>query len=150
MHYFAYANLLDIDRIRAVAPSAVPRGVMTLPGYRLGFAICRGGDMGGATLQEDPDAVLYGVDYVMSDADAAAMDASALVHLGKWQRKQVTVYDASGAAHETSTYFIPNAEPGVFVPPLANYVLPMRKGMDAFGFPAAYRKTVEAVLSSAA
>ena len=29
--------------------------------------------MGGATLQEDPDAVLYGVNYAMNDADAAAI-----------------------------------------------------------------------------
>ena len=150
MHYFAYANLLDIDRIRGVAPSAVPLGVMTLPGYRLAFAFCQGGDMGGATLQEDPDAVLYGVNYAMNDADAAAMDAGALVQLGKWQRKEVTVYDAAGRTHETTTYFIPNAQSGVFVPPLDNYVLPMRKGMDAFGFPADYRRQVESVLAAAA
>lgn len=147
MAYFAYANLIDIDRIRAVAPSAVAQGVMTLPGYRLAFAFCQGGDMGGATLQEDPDAVLYGVNYEMSDADAAAMDEGALVQHGKWQRKEVTVYDAQGRAHATTTYVIPNAQPGVFVPPLENYVLPMRKGMDAFGFPADYRQQVESVLS---
>lgn len=150
MPYFAYANLLDIDRIRGIAPSAVPQGVMTLPGYRLAFAFCHGGDMGGATLQEDPDAVLYGVNYEMNEADAAAMDAGALVQLGKWRRKNVTVYDAAGQAHETTTYFIPNAQAGVFVPPLENYVLPMRKGMDAFGFPADYRQRVESVLAAAA
>jgi len=150
MPYFAYANLLDIDRIRTVAPSARPMGVMTLPGYRLAFAICHGGDMGGATLQEDPDAVLYGVNFAMNDDDAAAMDKSALTQLGKWQRRQVTVYDAAGVAHETSTYFIPRAEPGKFEPPLENYVLPMRKGMTDFGFPAAYRARVEAVLTGAA
>lgn len=149
MAYFAYANLIDIDRIRAVAPSAVAQGVMTLPGYRLAFAFCQGGDMGGATLQEDPDAVLYGVNYEMSDADAAAMDEGALVQLGKWQRKDVTVYDAQGRAHATTTYIIPNAQPGLYVPPLENYVLPMRKGMDAFDFPAHYRQQVESVLSVA-
>jgi hypothetical protein len=47
MPYFAYANLLDIDRIRSVAPSARPMGVMTLPGYRLAFAFCQGRGHGG-------------------------------------------------------------------------------------------------------
>jgi hypothetical protein len=150
MPYFAYANLLDIDRIRSVAPSARPMGVMTLPGYRLAFAFCQGRDMGGATLQEDPQAVLYGVNFAMSDADAEAMDKSALTHLGKWRRRQVTVYDADGVAHETSTYFIPDAAPGWFEPPFESYVLPMRKGMAAFGFPAAYQQRVEAVLTGTA
>lgn len=149
MAYFAYANLIDIDRIRGVAPSAEPQGVMTLPGYRLAFAFCQGGDMGGATLQADPDAVLYGVNYEMNDTDAAAMDEGALVQLGKWQRKDVTVYDAQGRAHATTTYIIPNAQPGLYVPPLENYVLPMRKGMDAFDFPAHYRQQVESVLAVA-
>ena len=150
MPYFAYANLLDIDRIRTTAPSSRPLGVMTLPGYRLGFAFCQGRDMGGATLVADPDAVLYGVNYAMNDADAAAMDASALTHLNKWRRKTVTVFDAAGQAHETTTYFIPDAEQGYFQPPLENYVLPMRKGMRDFAFPDDYRARVEAVLVGAA
>ena len=150
MPYFAYANLLDIDRIRTTAPSSRPLGVMTLPGYRLGFAFCQGRDMGGATLVADPDAVLYGVNYAMNDADAAAMDASALTHLNKWRRKTVTVFDAAGQAHETTTYFIPDAEQGHFQPPLENYVLPMRKGMRDFAFPDDYRARVEAVLVGAA
>lgn len=150
MSYFAYANLLDIDRIRSTAPSARPLGVMTLPGYRLGFAYCKGGDMGGATLVADPDAVVYGVNYAMTEADAAAMDASALTHLNKWRRMTVKVFDAAGQAHETTTYHIPDAGPGTFEPPMENYVLPMRKGMRDFGFPEDYRTRVEAVLVGAA
>lgn len=150
MSYFAYANLLDIDRIRTVAPSARPLGVMTLPGYRLGFALCHGADMGGATLVADPQAVLYGVNYAMNDDDAAAMDASALTHLNKWRRKTVTVFDTAGQAHETTTYFIPDAAPGRFEPPMENYVLPMRKGMRAFALPEDYQARVEAVLAGGA
>ncbi len=150
MSYFAYANLIDIDRIRSMAPSAKPLGIMTLPGYRLAFAFCQGRDMGGATLAKDPTATLYGINYEMSDEDAAAMDKASLTHLGKWQRMPVTVYDAAGKAYETTTYFIPNAEDGPFPPPLESYVLPMRKGMEAFGFPPAYRQQIEAVLQPGA
>ncbi len=150
MPYFAYANLLDIDRMRATAPSARPLGVMTLPGYRLGFAYCKGRDMGGATLVADRDAVLYGVNYEMNAADAAALDASALTELDKWRRMTVTVFDAAGQPHETTTYFIPDAAPGHFAPPLEHYVLPMRKGMREFAFPPEYQARVEVVLGGAA
>jgi hypothetical protein len=150
MPYFAYANLLDIDRMRSMAPSATPLGVMTLPGYRLAFAWCRGRDMGGATLEKHAASTLYGVNYAMSPEDEAAMDKASLTHLGKWRRMPVTVFDATGAPHESSTYFIPDAEGGAFAPPLESYVLPMRKGMMAYGFPSAYQSEVETILQAKA
>ncbi|MCA0402068.1 MAG: gamma-glutamylcyclotransferase [Proteobacteria bacterium] len=150
MTYFAYANLLDIDRMRSMAPSATPLGIMTLPGYRLAFAWCQGRDMGGATLRKEQGATLYGVNYAMSDEDLVAMDKASLTHLNKWRRMPVTVFDEAGKAHETSTYFIPDAEEGVFTPPLDNYVLPMRKGMKAYGFPVAYQTQLESLLATGA
>jgi gamma-glutamylcyclotransferase len=136
MSYFAYGTLLDIDLMRRICPSARAVGVMRLDGYELGFARCADPAQAGCTLDAAPGAAVWGVQYEMSEEDAAKLDAAAGVLKGDWARKVVTVRDRAGNAVETTTLIIPDAS-GPHRSPDA-YVAPIHKGAADFGLPADY------------
>ncbi len=147
MHYFAYGTLLDVPSMQAFAPSAKPVGVMRLDGYRLGFAMCVDGSKGGCTLEPVPGAVLYGMQYSLSDADMAKMDKASGIDRGLWAHKPITVTDGRGNRVETVTYAIPG-DPPPFAPP-DDYVRPILKGLVDLALDPAYADSVRAIIARA-
>ena len=136
MYYFAYANLMDVDTMRGVAPSARMVSVACLRNYEFSFARCTDATKSGATLIPVEGAETWGVQYEMSDADMAALDKSAGISEGNWAQMSVVVHDAGGAELPTTTYFIPN--PSGRAGPPAYYVGPTLAGARALDLPAEY------------
>lgn len=147
MHYFAYGNLLDIDLMRRVCPSARAVGVMRLDGFEIGFAKCADPSQAGCTLDAAPGATMWGVQYELSDEDMAALDKAAGVAFGHWVHKTVTVHDLDGNAVETTTYVIPQTS-GPHSPP-DSYVAPIYKGAEALDLPAAYIARLKELIGQA-
>ena len=147
MRYFAYGNLLDVDYMRAICPSAQPAGVMRLDGYELGFAKCANPAKGGCTLIATPGASMWGVNYELSDEDMSKLDAASGTATGDWARGPITVYDRDGAPVQTTTYMIPNSS-GPHSPP-DSYVAPIFKGAAALELPAAYVARLRAIIDAA-
>jgi hypothetical protein len=146
-HYFAYGTLLDVASMQAFAPSAVPVGIMRLDGWRLGFAMCADGSKGGCTLEPAPDAVLYGMQYALSDGDMEKMDKASGIDRGLWAHKPVTVVDAKGQRVDTVTYVIPG-KTAPFAPPDA-YVRPILKGLAELPLDKAYADAVRGIIQRA-
>jgi len=147
MHYFAYGTLLDVPSMQAFAPSAKPVGVMRLDGYRLGFALCGDGSKGGCTLRPTQGAVLYGMQYSLSDADMAAMDKASGIDRALWVHKPITVIDDKGNAVRTVTYVVPGY-PAPFAPSDA-YVRPILQGLVDLSLDPAYAEEVRAIIARA-
>jgi hypothetical protein len=146
-HYFAYGTLLDVASMQAFAQSAQPVGIMRLDGWRLGFAMCADGSKGGCTLEPAPGAVLYGMQYALSDADMAKMDKASGIDKGLWVHKPVTVTDGAGKKVDTVTYAIPGRT-AAFAPP-DEYVRPILKGLDDLPLDRAYADQVRAIVARA-
>lgn len=146
-HYFAYGNLLDLDLMRSVAPSARQVAVARLHGYELRFVKCHNPNHGGCTLVPVEGAETWGMQYELSDEDMAALDTSAGIADGYWGHKQVTVVAADGTEIETVTYFVPN-DRGPHYPP-ESYVGPIHKGAAALNLPEHYRARLREIIESA-
>lgn len=146
-HYFAYGTLLDVASMQSFAPSASPVGIMRLDGYRLGFAMCADGSKGGCTLVPTPGAVLYGMQYALSEADMARMDKVSGIDRGLWMHKPITVTDAGGRRIETVTYVIPG-KTAAFTPP-DSYVRPILKGLADLTLDKVYADQVRAIIDRA-
>lgn len=147
MQYFAYGNLLDIDVMRRVCPSARAVGVMRLDDYEIGFAKCADPTQAGCTLDKAPGASMWGVQYELSDEDMARLDKAAGVGKRDWVHHNITVRDRSGAAVETMTYIIPETS-GPHQPP-DSYVAPIYKGAADFDLPADYVARLRALIEQA-
>lgn len=147
MHYFAYCNLMDIELMRSVAPSAVAIAVARLPDHEMRFAKCRDPAHGGCTLARVPGAETWGVHYELSAADMAALDASAGIAEGRWAHTPLTVHTADGRTIATLTYTIPN-DRGPHRPS-DSYVGPIHKGAAALGLPEAYRRRLREIIAEA-
>jgi hypothetical protein len=147
MRYFAYCNLMDIELMHSVCPSAKAIAVARLPDHEMRFAKCSDPEHGGCTLAHVDGAETWGVHYEMSDANMAALDASAGIAEGRWARKPVTVYTSDGQMIETVTYHIPNSS-GPHAP-TESYVGPIHKGAKALGLPEHYRKRLREIIEEA-
>jgi len=147
MHYFAYGNLMDIDLMRSSCPSARAIAVARLDGHELRFVKCTDTAHGGCTLIEDPQAVTWGVHYEMSEADRAALDASAGINERRWALKPITVTATDGRRIDTVTYFIPD-DRGAHRPS-DSYVGPIHKGAAALNLPADYRARLREIIDEA-
>jgi len=147
MNYFAYCNLMDIDLMHSVCPSAKPIAVARLPDHEMRFAKCSDPAHGGCTLAHVEGAETWGVHYELSEADLAALDDSAGIKEGRWAHKPVTVFTIDGDALETVTYHIPNNS-GPHAPN-DNYVVPIHRGAKALGLPEAYRQRLHEIIAQA-
>ncbi len=147
MYYFAYGTLLDFDAMKRIAPGVRSLGIMRLDGYRMGFAQCPRGDMTGCTLDPDPDAVTYGVQYELSSEEMAHMDRSAVSGRDLWVHTPVTLVDSAGKRIDSLTYTIPGNTPSIS--PSDDYVRPILKGLDELEFPADYVAGMKALIASA-
>ncbi|MET0607021.1 MAG: gamma-glutamylcyclotransferase family protein [Beijerinckiaceae bacterium] len=147
MTYFAYGNLLDIDFMRSICPSAEAVGVMRLYGYEMGFAKCANPAKGGCTLVPTPGATMWGVNYVISDDDMRKLDEASGAHNQDWVRRPITVRDVNDRPVETTTYMIP--QPSGPHAPSDSYVGPIFKGAAALGFPAHYVERLRAIIAAA-
>lgn len=147
MHYFAYCNLMDIDLMHSVCPSARPIAVARLADHEMRFAKCTDPAHGGCTLASVAGAETWGVHYELSDEDMAALDASAGIKERRWAHKPITVVTAEGQALDTVTYFIPdNSGPHA---PNETYVGPIHKGAKALALPEAYRQRLHEIIAEA-
>lgn len=145
--YFAYGNLLDIDLMRRIAPSAKAVAVARLGGHEIAFAKCSDPSVAGCTLDASPGADTWGVQYELSEEDMATLDLAAGVDKGHWVHKRVTLHTEDGRAMDSVTYVIPTTR-GLYSPP-DTYVAPIFKGADALGLPESYCKRLREIISSA-
>lgn len=147
MHYFAYGNLMDIDIMRRIAPSAKAVAVASLKDHQIAFQRCADPAQAGCTLDEVEGAETWGVQYELSDADMATLDKAAGVPAGHWEHKAIKLRDANGAELASTTYIIPGPS-GAYSPP-STYVDPIYKGARAFELPAPYVKKLEQIIVEA-
>lgn len=145
--YFAYGNLIDVAFMQAACPSATPVAVARLEDHELRFVKCTDPAHGGCTLIPAPGAVTWGVQYEMSDADRAALDASAGVEEKRWGLKPITVTARDGRQIETVTYFIPD-DRGPHKP-TESYVGPITKGAAELDLPEGYQARLQEIIAEA-
>lgn len=143
--YFAYGTLLDINGTKKYCPSAEPLGVMSLKGYRMGFALC-GADrsVGGCTLVEDPGNTMYGVLYSLPEKELADLDAASGVDKGLWATINITLTNDKGQKVPANTLTIPDPA-GPYQPP-ETYTNPILLGARAWPLPPAYIKQLEDII----
>lgn len=146
MKYFAYANLMDIEYFRRVAPSAKVIGIGCIKDYAMAFGVTHDGAHSGARLEPKPGAEVWGVEFELSDSDMAALDAASGVAHNHWAHKAVQVHGPDGSVRATTTYDIPNPS-GVAGPP-AHYLDPALKGARANNLPADYVARLEKLLTA--
>jgi gamma-glutamylcyclotransferase (GGCT)/AIG2-like uncharacterized protein YtfP len=146
--YFAYGTLLDISGMKKYCPSAEPLGVMSLKGYRMGFALC-GADpsVGGCTLVEDPESTMYGVLYSLPAKELADLDAASGVDKGLWAVIKITLTDSKGRKVPANTLTIPDPA-GPHRPP-ETYTQPILLGARAWPLPAGYIRQLEDIVRKA-
>jgi hypothetical protein len=144
VNYFAYANLMDIDLIRGVAPSAKTLSIACLKDYELSFGTTTDGAYSGARLAPVKGAETWGVHYELSEGDMAAMDKSAGTDKGQWAHKSIVLHTASGDVVHSTTYDMPNPSGPAGAP--AHYVEPLLKGARANKLPPAYIEKLEKLL----
>lgn len=147
MNYFAYANLMDIDLIHGVAPSAKALSIACLRDYELSFGTTTDGAYNGARLAPVKGAETWGVHYELSESDMAAMDKSAGTDKGHWAHKSIVLHTAAGEVVASTTYDMPNPSGPAGAP--AHYVEPLLKGARANKLPPAYIAKLEALLKGA-
>ena len=108
MKYFAYgSNMLTrrlTDPLRA--PSAVPCGVATLPGFAVRFHKVGRDGSGKCTLiaAGNKESIAYGVLYELADSDAARLDRVEGVHTGGYTRCSVQLRLLDGSTTGATTY----------------------------------------------
>lgn len=147
MNYFAYANLMDIDYIHRVAPSAKAVTTACLKDYEFAFGVTTDGAHSGARLIPSKGAEIWGVQYELSDEDMAALDDSAGVAVGHWAHKPIELHTADGRTIRSMTYDMP-APSGPAGPP-AHYIEPALRGARANKLPADYIAKLEKLLKGA-
>lgn len=145
--YFAYGSNLDPDtflRRRGMHPLAAARTV--LQGYRLTFDLPVGpGERGVANVRADPDAVVHGVAYLVTTAEAEFLDKTEGVPK-VYQRRPVRLAPSpvgvpaslSGAAF---TYESPHGVDGR--KPSARYLGLILRGAKHHALPAAWIDELE-------
>jgi hypothetical protein len=146
VNYFAYANLMDIDLIHGVAPSARAIGIACLKDYELTFGKTTDGAYEGARLARLEGAETWGVHYELSEADMAAMDKSAGTDKGHWAHKSVVLHTPDGRTMASTTYDIPAPSGPAGAP--AHYKVPLLKGARANQLPPAYIEKLERLLGN--
>jgi len=146
--YFAYGTLLDINGMKKYCPSAEPLGVMSLKGYRMGFALC-GADpaVGGCTLVEDAGNTMYGVLYSLPEKELADLDAASGVDKGLWATIKITLTNDMGQKVPANTLTIPDPA-GPYRPP-ETYTNPILAGARAWPLPEGYIKRLEEIIRNA-
>jgi len=147
VNYFAYANLMDIDVIQAMAPSAKALSIACLKDYELCFGVTADGAYSGARLAPAKGAETWGVHYELSDRDMAAMDKSAGTDKGQWVHKAITLHTPEGSVVSSTTYDIVDPSGPAGAP--AHYIEPLLKGARANKLPPAYIAKLEKLLTGA-
>ncbi|MBM6595085.1 gamma-glutamylcyclotransferase [Microvirga pudoricolor] len=147
MHYFAYGNLMDINVMRRIAPTATAVAVARLDDHQISFKRCSDPAQAGCTLDTVAGSETWGIQYELSAEDMATLDKAAGVPAGHWERKSVTLRDAEGAEHESTTYVIPGPS-GAYSPP-TTYVDPIFRGARDFDLPGDYVAKLEKIIGDA-
>lgn len=146
-HYFAYGNLLDIDIMRRIAPSARAVTVACLDDQEIAFAKCSDPSIGGCTLNARSGAKTWGVQYELSDTDMVTLDKAAGVEKGHWRQEKITLRTKDGGTIASTTYVIPQ-ESGAYSPP-ETYVAPIYKGAEDLDLPQDYRSRLREIIVAA-
>jgi gamma-glutamylcyclotransferase len=147
VRYFAYGTLLDVEGMKSRYPSAEPLGIFRLDGYRMTFARCADGSATGCSLEADPAAVTYGIEYQLSDEDMQRMDSAAVRGQDLWVHQPIRLVAPDGRAFDSVTYVIPGDPPRVGAS--SDYVRPILKGLDELDLPADYKATMRSIVAEA-
>ena len=108
MKYFAYGSNMFTRRLTDPlrAPSAVPCGVASLPGYAVRFHKVGRDGSGKCTLiaTGNEASIAYGVLYELADSDGARLDRVEGVHTGGYTRCSVQLRLLDGSSTGATTY----------------------------------------------
>ncbi len=131
--YFAYGSNMNSRQMRSRCPSARAWSTAALRDYRLTF-IQPHDDWGGgvAGLVPDPNQIVEGVVYELSEEDLKRLDRFEPVEDGKYWRELVDVYLPNDRAVEVWTYF-GSVFSGAPFAPSARYLGMLLKGATEHG-----------------
>jgi hypothetical protein len=148
MIYFGYCTYLDVSEMRKSFPTAKKVGVGRLHGYRLGFASYGSlHGQGGCTLEEAPGHEVLGLMFEVDLEELGAMDESAGVDKGWYDRIEITALNEHGDELPATTYVISNPT-GPFCPS-STYAKPILLGARALQLPGDYVRELEQIIMSA-
>ena len=145
--YFAYGTLLDVPSMQAFAPSAQPVGLMRLDGYQMDFAETHQKGKGGCWLKPAAGAVVWGLQYQLSDADMERMDKASGVPERLWVHLPVVLTDLNGDRVNSVTYTVPDNPPPFR--PASDYVAKILAGLAVLPCPPDYAAEVRARIAAA-
>jgi hypothetical protein len=145
--YFAYGTLLDVPSMQAFAPSAEPVGLMRLDGYQMDFAETHQKGKGGCWLKPAAGAVVWGLQYQLSDADMERMDKASGVPERLWVHLPVVLTDLNGDRVNSVTYTVPDNPPPFR--PAKDYVAKILAGLAVLPIPSDYAAEVRARIAAA-
>lgn len=144
--YFGYGTLLGLTQMRKNYPSAKVIGVAFYDQHELGFWRYADASDGGCTIVNNPDSILFGVLYELSELDMAKL--LAVGGLAEWyEARQLDVTRVSGGRVRAVTLRV-EGNRGPWVPPL-DYASLVTNGAVEAGLPAEYQAKLNTIVEKA-
>lgn len=133
--YFAYGANLDRSRMRELCPNARLEGLFRLDGWR--FLIMK---EGWATIARNSGSQVWGLVWLLSEADVASLDEFEGVAEGLYQRRKLRVPDQAPGRRSLEVYLGRSSERGVPVP---GYIPEIVGNLSSLGAPEGYVREIE-------
>ena len=144
--YFGYGTLLGLTQMRRNYPSAQPVGLAIYDQHDLGFWRYADASDGGCTIVYNPDGILFGVLYELSEADMAKL--LEVGGLANWyEAREIEVVRVTGGRARAITLRV-EGNRGPWVPP-TEYADLVTNGAVEAELPAEYRARLAAIISAA-
>lgn len=110
--YFAYASLLEPERLAALAPSATFQKVAHLPETKLYFAAANGTWDGALpTIRAEEGNTVWGALFEVDEGELAAITEAEAAD-GRVATREFSVVDREGTRHWVTTHVVPGPEGG--------------------------------------
>jgi hypothetical protein len=144
--YFGYGTLLGVTQMRRNYPSAEILGHAFYDQHELGFWRYADASEGGCTIVYNPDSILFGVLYKLSQEDMAKL--LAVGGLAEWyEARELDVTRVTGGRVRAVTLRV-EGNRGPWVPP-AEYAGLVTDGAVEAGLPPEYRAKLNAIVANA-
>jgi hypothetical protein len=144
--YFGYGTLLGLTQMRRNYPSAEILGHAFYDQHELGFWRYADASDGGCTIVYNPDSILFGVLYRLSEEDMAKL--LAVGGLAQWyEARELDVTRVTGGRVRAVTLRV-EGNRGAWVPPI-EYASLVTNGAVEAGLPAEYRTKLDAIVATA-
>ena len=144
--YFGYGTLLGLTQMRRNYPSAEVLGLAFYDQHELGFWRYADASDGGCTIVYNPDSILFGVLYRLSEDDMANL--LTVGGLAEWyEARELDVTRVTGGRVRAITLRV-EGNRGPWIPPTA-YASLVTNGAVEANLPAEYRAKLDAIVSRA-